>query len=242
MAAFENPPAEDRTIAAIDESDYFLKNPEFCVFLVEAKDVYFGELESPEARRLFKDDFVPAWNARMLSSKYYDGIGSGHTVPRTRPSGRQIEAPRLDPPKAQSNRRARESLIEERENAHLDRRRERERRDKASRDHRDFVEANYPKETGRDALRQKRMGKTAMIRDRENDRGGFDTVEVYDGRGGDGTSDYQKRRQAQDRRREIKRLEMEEKLERHNAAVEEKLDKFRALLQSGPIKIRKRSD
>ena len=44
------------------------------------------------------------------------------------------------------------------------------------------------------------------------------------------------------RRREEKKLEMEEKLERHKEEEEAKLDQFRALLAQGPIKIRKRSE
>ena len=43
-------------------------------------------------------------------------------------------------------------------------------------------------------------------------------------------------------RKEIKRLEMEEKLVKYKAAEDEKLNQFRALIQAGPIKIKKRTD
>ena len=88
-------------IEKIDSTDYFLKNPEFCSYLVEARQTYFGELTSETARKLF-DEFVLLWNSKSLASKYYEGIGGGAQVPRTRPTSASIS-------------RKKRQLVEERE-------------------------------------------------------------------------------------------------------------------------------
>ena len=76
---------------------------------------------------------------------------------------------------------------------------------------------------------------------------GFDDGnDVLPARGGDSFAEARareaRRTDNRARRREEKKLEMEEKLERHKEEEEAKLDQFRALLAQGPIKIRKRSE
>ncbi|KAF8547558.1 hypothetical protein OG21DRAFT_1424618 [Imleria badia] len=59
-------------ISSISESDYFLKNTEFRVWLKDEKGKYFDELSSERARSYFRK-FVRAWNKGKLSKTlYYD--------------------------------------------------------------------------------------------------------------------------------------------------------------------------
>ncbi|XP_023553665.1 luc7-like protein 3 [Cucurbita pepo subsp. pepo] len=66
-------------IEELSEEDYFLKNNEFATWLKDEKNVYFSDLSSESARKLFSD-FVELWNDQRLESRYYEGISSG---PRT---------------------------------------------------------------------------------------------------------------------------------------------------------------
>ncbi|KAG9308969.1 hypothetical protein JVU11DRAFT_11271 [Chiua virens] len=59
-------------VSPISESDYFLKNTEFRVWLKDEKHKYFDELSSEKARSYFRK-FVRAWNKGRLSrGLYYD--------------------------------------------------------------------------------------------------------------------------------------------------------------------------
>ena len=62
----------------VDESDYFRLNPEFCHYLVEYRQTYFGDLSGEEARSIFRDGFVHDYNSACLDAKYYEGMESGH--------------------------------------------------------------------------------------------------------------------------------------------------------------------
>ncbi|KAI0370006.1 hypothetical protein BV20DRAFT_995594 [Pilatotrama ljubarskyi] len=59
-------------VSEISESDYFLKNDEFQVWLKEEKGKYFNELSSDRARKYFRK-FVKAWNRGKLSKSLYAG-------------------------------------------------------------------------------------------------------------------------------------------------------------------------
>lgn len=63
----------------ISESDYYSKNNEFSAWLKEQKGVFFSDLSSEEAHKMFKR-FVKDWNNQSLQSHYYEGIACG---PRT---------------------------------------------------------------------------------------------------------------------------------------------------------------
>ena len=64
---------KDTKIEPITDADYFLKNPELCVWLKENKNIYFNDLSSEESREYFKQ-FVEEWNSKKLPKKFYDGI------------------------------------------------------------------------------------------------------------------------------------------------------------------------
>ena len=51
----------------ITEDDYFSRNSEFRLWLLEDRHVYFDDLKADEARRMF-DKFVDKWNAGKLKS------------------------------------------------------------------------------------------------------------------------------------------------------------------------------
>ncbi|KAI6030982.1 hypothetical protein EDC04DRAFT_3142445 [Pisolithus marmoratus] len=55
-------------VSPISESDYFLKNSEFSIWLKDEKGKYFGELSGERARSYFRK-FVKAWNRGKPPSK-----------------------------------------------------------------------------------------------------------------------------------------------------------------------------
>ena len=57
----------------ITADDYFIKNPEFTIWLREAKGLAFGDLTAEVSRSHFLD-FVDAWNAAKLAARYYRGL------------------------------------------------------------------------------------------------------------------------------------------------------------------------
>ncbi|KAI6015603.1 hypothetical protein EDC04DRAFT_572167 [Pisolithus marmoratus] len=57
-------------VSPISESDYFLKNSEFSIWLKDEKGKYFGELSGERARSYFKK-FVKAWNRGKLPKSLY---------------------------------------------------------------------------------------------------------------------------------------------------------------------------
>ncbi|KAL5977495.1 hypothetical protein ACLOJK_021842 [Asimina triloba] len=59
----------------LSNDDYYLKNNEFSTWLKEEKGLFFSDLVSDEARKLFSD-FVKDWNSQKLQSRYYGGITS----------------------------------------------------------------------------------------------------------------------------------------------------------------------
>ncbi|KAG2358860.1 hypothetical protein BDR07DRAFT_1488860 [Suillus spraguei] len=59
-----------RGVSPISESDYFLKNTEFRIWLKEEKHKYFDELSSEKARSYFRK-FVKAWNRAKLPKSLY---------------------------------------------------------------------------------------------------------------------------------------------------------------------------
>ena len=76
------PTSSPRVSEPITETDYFVKAPEFSLWLTEARGSYIDELSSEEARRLFAK-FVKKWNGGELSSKFYVGVPAAQAV-RTR--------------------------------------------------------------------------------------------------------------------------------------------------------------
>uniref|UniRef100_A0A2P2IRQ2 Protein PXR1 n=1 Tax=Rhizophora mucronata TaxID=61149 RepID=A0A2P2IRQ2_RHIMU len=60
----------------LSNDDYYSKNNEFATWLKEKRNVFFSELSSESARKLFSK-FVEDWNDQKLESQYYEGISSG---------------------------------------------------------------------------------------------------------------------------------------------------------------------
>ncbi|KAL8262622.1 hypothetical protein R6Q59_023971 [Mikania micrantha] len=60
----------------LSDADYFSKNNEFATWLKDERDIFFSDLSSDSARKLFTK-FVKDWNNKKLDSKYYDGIETG---------------------------------------------------------------------------------------------------------------------------------------------------------------------
>jgi ABC-type Zn2+ transport system substrate-binding protein/surface adhesin len=70
----DNKDSERRRVdAPITEDDFFNKSEEFRVWLKLAKNEYFEDLSSKEARKLFEKEFMKDFNKGKLSSMYYDG-------------------------------------------------------------------------------------------------------------------------------------------------------------------------
>ncbi|KAL4068903.1 hypothetical protein V8B97DRAFT_768625 [Scleroderma yunnanense] len=66
----------------ISESDYFLKNTEFTIWLKDEKGKYFNELSGDRARSYFRK-FVKAWNRGGLPKSLYSNPGSLPTTKQT---------------------------------------------------------------------------------------------------------------------------------------------------------------
>ncbi|XP_058097115.1 style cell-cycle inhibitor 1-A [Magnolia sinica] len=60
----------------LSNDDYFAKNNEFSTWLKEEKGLFFSDLSSEDARKLFSG-FVKDWNSQKLQSHYYEGITTG---------------------------------------------------------------------------------------------------------------------------------------------------------------------
>jgi hypothetical protein len=57
----------------ISEEDFFNKSEEFRVWLKLSKGLYFEDLTSKDARKIFDKDFVKDYNKGKLSAMYYEG-------------------------------------------------------------------------------------------------------------------------------------------------------------------------
>lgn len=62
-----------KTFEKISDSDYFLKNTEFQVWVFAHEGKTFDQLSSHDSRKLFSK-FVKRWNKRKLPEKFYQGI------------------------------------------------------------------------------------------------------------------------------------------------------------------------
>ncbi|KAL1521312.1 hypothetical protein AB1Y20_020980 [Prymnesium parvum] len=80
-AAEPSPPRVDNPIG---EDDYFGRAAEFQLWLQEARGTFLDEMPSEEARRIFRERFVPKWNKGDLPPKYYEGAIAQPAASRTR--------------------------------------------------------------------------------------------------------------------------------------------------------------
>ena len=130
------------SVVPIAKDDYFLKNPEFCVWLVENQGKYFGELSSDEARKEFRA-FVEEWNESKSDAKFYEGAVSsgGIKVPRTRPANQVVNELKIREGQIKERRAF---LLDERERQHSSRedqrRRGKEDRRKRNRENKELLE------------------------------------------------------------------------------------------------------
>lgn len=65
--------SEILNISPISSDDFFTKSEEFRVWLKLSENVFFEDLTSKEARKLFDKEFVKDYNKGKLTSMYYDG-------------------------------------------------------------------------------------------------------------------------------------------------------------------------
>jgi hypothetical protein len=65
---------DDNSNDIITEDDYFLKNEEFRVWCKLIYQKPFEDLSSTEARDLFNQQFVKAYNKRRLPEMFYKGL------------------------------------------------------------------------------------------------------------------------------------------------------------------------
>ncbi|XP_077244547.1 splicing regulatory glutamine/lysine-rich-like protein isoform X2 [Tasmannia lanceolata] len=63
-------------IEDLSSDDYYSKNNEFSTWLKEEKGLFFSDLSSEAAHKLFSG-FIKDWNSQKLKSHYYKGITSG---------------------------------------------------------------------------------------------------------------------------------------------------------------------
>ncbi|KAI4374632.1 hypothetical protein MLD38_012604 [Melastoma candidum] len=63
-------------IQELSGDDYFLKNHEFATWLTEEINIFFSDLSSEAARKLFLE-FIKEWNKLKLESRYNEGITTG---------------------------------------------------------------------------------------------------------------------------------------------------------------------
>lgn len=60
-------------VVPISEDEFFTKNEEFRVWLKLSKNIYFEDLTSKEAHKIFEKEFVKDYNKGKLTPMYYDG-------------------------------------------------------------------------------------------------------------------------------------------------------------------------
>ena len=76
----------DGPIEPISADDWFIKSNEFRLWLREERSLNLFEMETVEGKRLFNDEFVPAWNEGKLWAKYYRGVEAAHQAARAKAS------------------------------------------------------------------------------------------------------------------------------------------------------------
>ena len=69
-------------IDPISSDHWFIKSNEFRLWLREERSLNLFEMETVDGKRLFNDEFVPAWNAGKLWAKYYRGVEAAHQAGR----------------------------------------------------------------------------------------------------------------------------------------------------------------
>lgn len=65
--------SERPKVKPISEDEFFTKSEEFRVWLKLSKNVYFEDLSSKEAHKIFEKEFVKDYNKGKLTAMYYDG-------------------------------------------------------------------------------------------------------------------------------------------------------------------------
>ncbi|TMW59032.1 hypothetical protein Poli38472_007177 [Pythium oligandrum] len=202
-----------RGVKAISEDDYFLRSTEFRVWLKQKRGEYLEELSTEEAMRLFRSKFVKRWNSGRLSSMYYDGIPEAvlENTKRTRHAWNFVsklnEKERMDMASAKDSvgvatrkadllahekdgredtkrRRGREEKYESDDDDDDFHRRKRRVDEKQYRDRRNTaLEELVPRETGREAMLEKRRQVSEKMhgaaRDRDANRDGLDLDEGF---------------------------------------------------------------
>ncbi|KAL7753145.1 hypothetical protein RI367_001598 [Sorochytrium milnesiophthora] len=148
----------------ISEDDYYVKSTAFRMWLRDRRDLYLDELSSKDARHHFAK-FVKRWNSGDLHEKYYEDKLQMHRDEGTRyrwkfaQDAEAAETARLTGTQPTASHRHTTSAAEDDDQDARDRQRRHDRADRAAfkRTHTATLDELVPKETGRDALLEKRQ-------------------------------------------------------------------------------------
>lgn len=80
----EEEPAGAPPERQLSAKDYFSMSAEFRAWLSATQGKFLDEVPSAEARKLFAESFVPAWNSGCLSAAYYSGAVRENEDPANR--------------------------------------------------------------------------------------------------------------------------------------------------------------
>ncbi|GAB4815831.1 hypothetical protein N2152v2_002877 [Parachlorella kessleri] len=161
--AGDGEPAHAPNVVPITSDDYFARNPEFSVWLRDTRHTYFSELSSDDAHKLF-EDFVKAWNAGKLASKFYTGTAARATQ-RTgfkwsiKGGTGQADQSSLGMAAALAD----DINLKEEEKAAAKEDRKRQRQDD-----KEWLDEMLPKATGREALIEKKAARREAAKARED--------------------------------------------------------------------------
>lgn len=239
----EEEPPYTGDIKPISRDEYFQRNPEFSLWLREARGRFFSQLDSEQSHALF-GEFVEAWNGGRLPTKYYTGGAAGAAGAQRSGYSWAIKGGGGGGAGGAVGMAA--ALDDEldmkaaaRERAQAERRQERTR-------HREAAEEWLgPKPAGgREAMLEKKAARREAARAREDSP---DQVRLPGGGDvwGDDSFAAAKEREARrqefrGRRQAARQGEVEARLAAARQAEDERMAQFRALLSAGPISIPKR--
>jgi hypothetical protein len=232
----------------LTEDDYFTRNTEFSSWLRQQKDIYFNDLDTETARRLFID-FTYLWNKGLLYGKYYHtidekdadkGIKQHHHRHQKTGFSRGLK------PEIHNNSNATATVEDRRAVRKLERKQEKE-----------LLNELVPKAPAgtQEARAQAQAGRLEEKRMREESPDYGRLVDVMGG-GGDDRNDpnsfarvkerVMAKQAARDGKLAAKRAELEVKLNVERAKEEERMAGFRALISQssagGGLVIPKRND
>lgn len=234
------------SVAPITDDDYFARNAEFSSWLRDTQRTFFSDLTTEEARARFAG-FVAVWNAGRLPPKFYTGAAAG-AAQRTgfkwgfsgAGSG-GAERTALGLAAAEEERAALQAAARQADRD-AGRAITQRQRDQGQ----SYLDELMPKAgSAREAKGDARAARRADARDRDASPDVARVAGGGDVMGGDDSfqaarARESKRQEGRSRQQAVRREETVGRLAVAQAAEDAKLERFRALLASGPIQIAKR--